>query len=181
MDRMKILSPKIVDSVKAQSSTPSTSAHNIRATFESILSDLSTTRNVRVTPSQTAAAPNVTQPDGGLSDLFSGQAKPRFHERALGLRAYRQELLASNIANADTPGYKAVDIDINSTIKKGGTLESGVQLRYEQQNQGRIDGNTVDMDTARQKFSENALMYEFELDRVKGFYKSMHDLLKNTP
>ncbi|WP_082439649.1 flagellar basal body protein [Massilia sp. WF1] len=50
---------------------------------------------------------------------FSGQAKPKFHERALGLRAYRQELLASNIENSDTPGYKTVDIDINTAIKSG--------------------------------------------------------------
>lgn len=181
MDRVKIFSPEIFDSVKARPSTPSASAHNIRLTFESILSNLSTAKNAQVAPSQTGAAAHVTVPGGGLSDLFSGQAKPRFHERALGLRGYRQELLASNIANADTPGYKALDIDIYNAIKQGSTLQSGVELKYEQQNQGRIDGNTVDMDTARQKFSENAVMYEFELDRVKGFYKSMHDLLKNTP
>jgi flagellar basal-body rod protein FlgB len=37
------------------------------------------------------------------------------------------------------------------------------------------------MDVERAKFAENALMYEYEVDRVKGFYKSMDDLLKNTP
>lgn len=185
MDKMKTFSPKITDSVKAQPSTPSMSAragaNNIRATFESILSNLSAAKYAQLAPDQTTAAAHVTFPSGGLSDLFSGQAKPRFHERVLGLPAYRQELLASNIANVDTPGYKAIDIDIYSAIKRESTAESGIELRYEQQNQGRIDGNTVDMDIARQKFSENALMYEFELDRVKGFYKSMHDLLKNTP
>ena len=41
------------------------------------------------------------------------------HERTLALRAYRQELLASNIANADTPGYKAVDIDIARALRNG--------------------------------------------------------------
>lgn len=41
----------------------------------------------------------------------------RFHETALSLRAQRQQLLASNIANADTPNYKAKDIDFNSALK----------------------------------------------------------------
>jgi flagellar basal-body rod protein FlgB len=116
---------------------------------------------------------------------MSGSAHPntneRFHERALGLRAYRQELLASNIANADTPGYKAVDIDITEAIRNGQSSTSKLQLKYQVPSQGSVDGNTVDMDVERAKFAENALMYEFEVDRVKGFYKNMDDLLKNTP
>ena len=54
----------------------------------------------------------------------------RFHQAAFNLQAYRQELLASNIANADTPHYKARDIDFRSAlqnaIRKGG--QSGVAL-----------------------------------------------------
>ena len=42
--------------------------------------------------------------------------KHGLQEAALGLRAYRQQLIASNIANADTPGYKAVDIDFQEAL-----------------------------------------------------------------
>ena len=183
MDNVKRPSPTIPDGTRLQPSKSSGSVQDSRAAFTSILSNLAPTKNAAVSSSQAVptSAPHAAGSARGLFDLFSGQAKPRFHERALGLRAYRQELLASNIANADTPGYKAVDIDINNAIKSGATVDSGVALKYEVQSQGNVDGNTVDMDIARQKFAENALLYEFEVDRVKGFYKSMDDLLKNTP
>lgn len=102
------------------------------------------------------------------------------NERALGLRAYRQELLASNIANADTPGYKAVDFDIQEALRTGKTAKT-VEVKYVIPSQGSVDGNTVEMDVERVKFAENALMYEYHVDRVRGHYKDMEDLLKNTP
>ena len=103
-----------------------------------------------------------------------------FHVRALGLRAYRQQLLASNIANADTPGYKAVDIDIQEALRTGKTPQSG-NIKYAVPSQGSVDGNTVDMDSERAKFMENAIMFDYEVDRVKGHYKDMDDLLKGIP
>lgn len=102
------------------------------------------------------------------------------NERALGLRAYRQELLASNIANADTPEYKAVDFDIQEALRTGKTAKT-VEVKYVIPSQGSVDGNTVEMDVERVKFAENALMYEYHVDRVRGHYKDMEDLLKNTP
>jgi len=102
------------------------------------------------------------------------------NERALGLRAYRQELLASNIANADTPDYKAVDFDIQEALRTGKTAKT-VEVKYVIPSQGSVDGNTVEMDVERVKFAENALMYEYHVDRVRGHYKDMEDLLKNTP
>lgn len=96
------------------------------------------------------------------------------------MRAYRQELLASNIANADTPGYKALDIDINDALRTGKTKDE-IQVQYRIPAQGSIDGNTVDMDVERAQFAQNALMYEYTVDRVKGHYKEMDELLKNTP
>lgn len=107
--------------------------------------------------------------------------KERFHERALGLRAYRQTLLASNIANVDTPGYQAVDIDIEDAIRNEHSSASKVEVKYRVPAQGSIDGNTVEMDVERAKFAKNALMYEYQVDRVKGFYKMIDDLLKSTP
>lgn len=126
-----------------------------------------------------------------------------FQEMVLGLRAYRQQLIASNIANADTPGYAAVDIDFREAVRiaqatmaapvdlvtthskhlvgSGPSTPYGVPLKYHAPNQPSADGNTVDMDVERSKFAENAVMYEFSLDRVKGHYMMMQELLKNLP
>jgi len=125
-----------------------------------------------------------------------------FQETALGLRAYRQQLIASNIANADTPGYKAVDIDFQEALriarsiayKSPLTLSTTVYghipgqaqysappypLKYHVPAQPSTDGNTVEMDVERSKFAENALMYEFSLDRVKGHFLMTLEMLKN--
>jgi len=179
LDNIKLLSPVPAGSTTLQPAKSGTPEQGTRAVFGQIFNNITASKIAPVS-SQAPPAKPVAGAASGLFDLFSGQAKPRFHERALGLRAYRQELLASNIANDDTPGYKAVDIDINKAIKNGDSLGSSVPLAYEMQSQGNIDGNTVDMDIARQKFAANALLYEFEVDRVKGFYKGMDDLLKNT-
>jgi flagellar basal-body rod protein FlgB len=101
---------------------------------------------------------------------------------AMNLRAYRQEVLASNIANADTPHYKARDLDFASALSsamagKGGGLLSMNQtsvrhlqgevgapyandLKYRSEYQGAVDGNTVNMDIERANFAENALQFE---------------------
>lgn len=117
----------------------------------------------------------------------------KFHQTALSLRASRQELLASNIANADTPNYKARDIDFASALQGalsgttanlplsgtsprhlGGTTgESvmGAPVMYRNVLQPSADGNTVDMDVERAQFADNALRYEasvkFVSDKVK--------------
>jgi flagellar basal body rod protein FlgB len=144
-----------------------------------------------VTAPEAGAAASAVQgrlplaPSSAATNSILGTALPSaqgsFHERALALRAYRQELLASNIANADTPGYKAVDIDVGATLRAGGGLDSGVALQYAVPTQASVDGNTVEMDTERAKFAQNALMYEYEVDRVKGHYKDLTDVLGNTP
>lgn len=121
-----------------------------------------------------------------------------FQQKMLGARVYRQQLLASNIANADTPGYKAVDIDIDEAaqIIKGRSASlplattdtshlpangktSPFPLKYHVPYQAAVDGNTVEMDVERQKFSENSLMYQFSLDRVSGHFKHLMELLQN--
>ncbi len=107
-------------------------------------------------------------------------SEPSLHERALALRAYRQQILASNIANADTPNYKAIDIDIPSALKNGTPLAE-VPIKYQTTSTPGVDGNTVDMDIERQKFAENSLMYEYQVDKVRGKYRSMSDLLQNLP
>ncbi|HEU4852630.1 MAG TPA: flagellar basal body rod protein FlgB [Telluria sp.] len=110
----------------------------------------------------------------------------RFNQLSLDLRAQRQQLLASNIANADTPHYKARDIDFNSALQgalartsppagvlkttdpahvnnagaSADMLADGTPLLYRQPVQGAVDGNTVDMDVERNQFADNAIRYE---------------------
>lgn len=104
-----------------------------------------------------------------------------FQQQALGLRAYRQQVLAGNIANADTPNYKARDFDFAAALNEAmagrgqgslpvsrtnsahlsGTNESGpARLMYRTPVQASADGNTVEMDVERAQFSENAIRYE---------------------
>ena len=118
-----------------------------------------------------------------------------FHQTALGLRSARQELLASNIANADTPNYKARDIDFagalqgalsGSTEKMpltgtsprhlgGATGESvmGAPVMYRNALQPSADGNTVDMDVERAQFADNALRYEASVNFISAQVKAV--------
>ncbi|CAB1369023.1 flagellar basal body rod protein FlgB [Denitratisoma oestradiolicum] len=128
--------------------------------------------------------------------------KHGFHETALGVRAYRQELIASNIANADTPGYKAVDIDFQEALRVArsiantpplslattasghvqGQAQVGLSpypLKYHVPTQPSADGNTVDMNVERAKFAENSVMWEFSRDRVSGHFKHMMEMLQS--
>jgi flagellar basal-body rod protein FlgB len=123
----------------------------------------------------------------------------RFQQTALSLRAERQQVLASNIANADTPNYKARDVDFSSAFKdalsrgatpaapdaltktapahlpgvSAGLTPSGAPLLYRMVGQGNVDGNTVDMDVERNQFADNALRYEAGVTFVSGQIKSL--------
>jgi len=118
-----------------------------------------------------------------------------FYQKALSLRANRQQLLASNIANADTPNYKARDMDFASALKlaesggatgqalsvsnprhlqpKGSSGMLGTPALYRIPNQPSIDGNTVDMDIERSQFTDNSIHYQFLLDRVGSKVKDL--------
>jgi len=115
----------------------------------------------------------------------------KFHQNALNLRAFRQQLLASNIANADTPGYKARDIDFAAALREvtAGTAASmqtsnerhlGASTRgdpaaalYRSAQQPSVDGNTVDMDVERNRFAENAVHYDANLTFLSSQIKLM--------
>jgi flagellar basal-body rod protein FlgB len=117
-----------------------------------------------------------------------------FQEKALGLRAFRQQTLAGNIANADTPNYLARDFDFSTALKEavsgreGGSLKmattdsqhlSGganagpVRLMYSTPSQSSVDGNTVDMDAERGKFAENAINYEASMSFISHQIKML--------
>ena len=110
---------------------------------------------------------------------------------ALSLRARRAELLAANIANADTPGYKARDIDFGAAMSRAqadavrlrttqpghiGAASGGAggspEALYRVPDQPSLDGNTVDSQKEQSAFSENAVMYQTTLTflnrRIKG-------------
>ncbi|WP_208279100.1 flagellar basal body rod protein FlgB [Massilia oculi] len=128
----------------------------------------------------------------------------RFNETALSLRSQRQELLASNIANADTPNYKARDIDFASALQNamaggknagamnttnsnhmprgaatGDTLANGTPVLYRGVVQGSVDGNTVDMDVERNQFADNALRYEAGIMMINSQLKGLMTALQS--
>ena len=120
----------------------------------------------------------------------------RFNREALNLRAERQEVIAANIAHADTPNYKARDFDfsarLNEAVERGRSSQSmsmattsarhiegqaqsvsDKDLLYRTPNQSSIDGNTVEMDVERIAFADNALRYESNLTVLNAKIKSM--------
>lgn len=118
----------------------------------------------------------------------------RFHQTALNLRAQRQELLAANIANADTPNYKARDMDFGSALSgalqgrvgrplalstsRPGHIGGAGQVMsqnpmYRQESQSSVDGNTVNLDVERAAFTENAVQYEASISFINGLLRSM--------
>ena len=122
----------------------------------------------------------------------------RFNETALSLRSQRQTVLASNIANADTPNYKARDVDFTAALQgamarggpsqplkttaqqhfpvpqqEAGALADGTPLQYRGIVQGAVDGNTVDMDVERNQFADNALRYEAGITLINAQIKGL--------
>lgn len=125
-----------------------------------------------------------------------------FQQEALSIRNKRQEILAANIANADTPGFQARDIDFASELKK--TIENGragsygmqlamtserhipikpsyrleADLLYRVPHQTAMDGNTVDMDMERSNFADNSLKYQADVTFINSQVKSMMAVLQ---
>ena len=118
------------------------------------------------------------------------------HEHALRLRAARSEVLAANLANADTPGFKARDVDFAAMLRRElpGTVtlaatqpghlgtETGAipsrQLLFRNPTQPSIDGNTVDSMREQVAFSENAMQYQASLRFLEGRIRSLLTAIK---
>lgn len=121
----------------------------------------------------------------------------KFQQTALNLRAQRQELLASNIANADTPHYKAQDLDFKAALNArlgrepgslptmalattssrhlAGQAEAPLDRfrKFRTEHQASIDGNTVNMDVERAQFAQNSLQYEASLTFINSMLSGM--------
>ncbi|MFY2841444.1 flagellar basal body rod protein FlgB [Achromobacter ruhlandii] len=120
----------------------------------------------------------------------------RFFQQSLSLRAQRQEVLSSNIANADTPNYKARDFDFKAAMQNAmegskrlpdtsltltsarhipakAVSEGPTQMLYRLPYQPSLDGNTVDMDIERVQFADNTLHYQSTMQLLTGRIRSM--------
>ena len=127
----------------------------------------------------------------------------RFHETALSVRGQRQQLLASNIANADTPNYKARDIDFQSVLMQrlsGQASTNSVSLQRTHQGhiqmtssvqspqqmfrvgvQPSLDGNTVDPDIERGNFVKNAFFTEAAISFLGSSFRSRLSAITGQP
>ncbi len=120
------------------------------------------------------------------------------HEEALKLRAQRNEVLSSNIANADTPNYKARDINFADALKGAGegqlsmkktraahqdawgTLRGGTRAMYRVPMQPSLDGNTVEADVEQAAFAENAMQYRATLRFLDGKIRTLRLAIKGS-
>lgn len=123
-----------------------------------------------------------------------------FQTQALVLRAERQRLLASNIANADTPNFQAKDMDFARALRSAtGTAETSAQpvtthTRHLAVNAGgmadstrqsalqaqtNLDSNGVDMDRERAAFADNTLRYEATLRFISSSVRTTLDAMRS--
>lgn len=131
-----------------------------------------------------------------ISKLDNDNELNLYHQ-ALNLRAARQELLASNVANADTPNFKARDIDFSSVLREKLSLTTnttqvglittssghistssagilgGDNLLYRVPLQPSADGNTVDMNMERTQFADNSIKYDVILTLIKDKFDDL--------
>ena len=127
-----------------------------------------------------------------LDDVFG------IHEESLRLRARRSEVLAANLANADTPGYKARDFDFNAMLRKeiqdpvrvstthrghirpDAGLVAATRMAYRVPQQASLDGNTVEVEREQSEFSANAMHYQASLRFLDSRIKSLIRAIKGS-
>lgn len=122
------------------------------------------------------------------------------HANALQLRSHRTQILASNIANADTPNYKARDLAFAEVLRDAGapaarrlgnkslsaslsttnarhisnkSTTSSAPIMYRQPQEASLDGNTVDKDLEQARFSENTVRYQASLEFINSRVKGL--------
>lgn len=114
------------------------------------------------------------------------------HEQALLFRARRMEVLAANLANADTPRYQARDIEFSDALAAAqrtrfaithprhidASAATGAQgLKYRVPHQPAQDGNTVEADLELARYAENAVAYQASLMFLNGRIASLRTAL----
>jgi len=120
------------------------------------------------------------------------------HQKAIQVRADRAEVLANNIANADTPNYQARDLDFKAILNNqtDGVLKAtatnvshsatvinpdfAADLMYRVPTQPSIDGNTVDVQEEVAAFAQNTLAYQASFEFLNGKFKGLKLAIKGT-
>lgn len=120
------------------------------------------------------------------------------HEKAMKLRAHRSEVLASNIVNAETPGYKARDFDFQSVLKNEMAVRQGLavkttnerhiatqainsnnfNMQYRMPHQASLDGNTVEAEREQVEFSANSMSFQASMRFLDGKIKGLKTAIK---
>ena len=118
------------------------------------------------------------------------------HDNALLVRSERSSMLANNLANADTPGFKSRDIDfkailsgeaerqsslsVNRTSSRHieGSSSEGYESLYRHPLQPSIDGNTVDENIENTEFTTNAMAYNASFEFLSSKFKGLSGALR---
>lgn len=118
------------------------------------------------------------------------------HDRALSLHSRRAEVLANNIANADTPGYQARDLDFAKLLQSStqervrmkttharhlpvmGAGTGGAELLYRVPMQPSLDGNTVDLQIEQAEYAKNALKFQTSFTFLNSKFKGLSKALR---
>lgn len=121
------------------------------------------------------------------------------HEKAMEVRIKRSEVLANNLANADTPNFKARDIDFRSVLQNqaglqmkqpamratherhlstGSSMSPSVELMYRNPLQPSLDGNTVEEQSEMSRFSKNSLDFQASFQFLNAKFAGLKNALK---
>lgn len=121
--------------------------------------------------------------------------------QAMDLRVRRHSVLASNIANADTPNYKARDFDFQNAMQRAMAGQAGdgalalatttrghqagvgdgmAMLQYRGETQSAVDGNTVDMDVERTQITDNAMQYQILTQLINERFRGLKSAMTST-
>lgn len=118
------------------------------------------------------------------------------HPEAMLLRGKRAEILANNLANSDTPGFKSRDMNFQAMLAKESNTQSGLQMNatngahisgsasrnsdqlYRNPSQPSIDGNTVDTQIEQTLFSRNAMDYNSSFEFLNGKFKGLKSAIR---
>lgn len=116
------------------------------------------------------------------------------HPDAMLLRGKRAEILANNLANSDTPGFKARDINFQAMLAKetqsgmamsstnsahiSGSSSQSNTLLFRNPSQPSIDGNTVDTQLEQTIFSRNAMDYNSSFEFLNGKFKGLKSAIR---
>ncbi len=100
-------------------------------------------------------------------------------EKALNVRSYYHKIIASNIANVETPGFKEKDIDFHKELEKqlSGTTQFHIIEKTENDGISSPDGNTVNIETQMVKLNENSMMYSALVQLITKKFSMMRYLI----